>query len=274
MSALGRSVMVCLLVLGWSPLTQASMVCDAMSVCLEDDQGLRYRQAEAHIAIENWGAAIVILEAIYTETLATGSPMSLLVANNYAVALARTGQPAVAALVLERYFRRQETFGPGFTNLMRTYDHLSVNDTAGELLLQTMQPAIPPDPAYAVAPPMPTPETVQPDESELTERVDAFLASWSSGNIANYRSFYLPGRSPKRYVTYQDWLENRRARVTPDRDIRVSRKGIVFQELAADLISTEFQQTYIARNYSEVSQKRIIWRLTEGVWRIEQEESF
>jgi hypothetical protein len=60
----------------------------------------------------DWEAAIGLFAELYAHELRDEAEGNLLLANNYAVALGKIGQPELAAQILERYFKSQSGLGP------------------------------------------------------------------------------------------------------------------------------------------------------------------
>jgi hypothetical protein len=240
---------------------------------LSSAQAVKYRQAEAHISIENWQAANDMLGQLYVESLQSEASINFLVINNYAVTLAKTGRPAVAALVLEKFFKDLPGIGPGFQNLMQTYEFLAASAEPGitpavDLLLIDPGPA--PERRVVEAAPLPTNDIalITPIKSleisaalneEITSRLDQYLNTWRAGDIATYLSFYTPGHSPVNTLGYQEWQLQRRSRVRPDRAIGVSISDLQIHQGADGQVTTEFIQHYQSRYYSDTSRKKLSW---------------
>jgi len=271
-----------------STIAAEQRLCDALENCLSSAEAVRYRQAEAHISIENWQAASDILGQLYVESLQNEATISFLVINNYAVTLAKTGRPAVAALVLEKFFKELPGVGPGFQNLMQTYEFLAASAEPGitpavDLLLIDPEQGQRVAGSTAVEPVRensssglkPGSSEVNADlRGEIASRLDQYISVWNAGDISAYLSFYTPSHSPVNTLDYEEWQSQRRARVRPDRDIKITVSDLRIRQQADGDVTTEFVQDYRSRYYSDTSRKRLSWiQNIDGNWTIHHEVS-
>ncbi|MFT4714074.1 MAG: hypothetical protein ACJAVI_004613 [Candidatus Azotimanducaceae bacterium] len=271
-----------------SAIAAEKRLCDALENCLASAQAAKYRQAEAHISIENWQAANDMLGQLYVESLQSEASINFLVVNNYAVTLAKTGRPAVAALVLEKFFKDLPGIGPGFQNLMQTYEFLAASAEPGvtpavDLLL--IDPGPSPGRQVTEAAPRPTEDIALITEyrdleisavlrENIAKQLDQYLNTWRAGDIATYLSFYTPGHSPINAMGYEEWQLQRRSRVRPDRAIKVSISDLQIRHKADGQVTSEFTQNYQSRYYSDTSRKKLSWiQNIDGNWTIHHEVS-
>lgn len=264
-----------------STIAAEKRLCDALENCLSSAEAVQYQKAEAHISIENWQAANDLLGQLYVESLQNEESINFLVVNNYAVTLAKTGRPAVAALVLEKFFKDLPGVGPGFQNLMQTYEFLAASTEQGitpaiDLLLINPEPA----PRQRVSEVIQLNAEDQGSEvnaainGEITSRLDQYINTWKAGEIEAYLGFYTPDHSPIRALDYQEWQLQRRARVRPDRAIEVRISDLRIRQGTDGQVTTEFTQDYRSRYYQDTSRKKLSWILNiDGSWTIHHEVS-
>ena len=256
-------------------------LCDALGNCLSSSEAAKYRQAEAHISIENWQEANNVLGQLYVESLQKEESANFLVINNYAVTLAKTGRPAVAALVLEKFFKDLPGVGPGFQNLMQTYEFLAASTEPGitpavDLVLIDPEPV----PGGRVMEAAQAEPQVQSSEvnpalnSAISSRLNEYINAWKAGDIEAYLNFYTPDHSPVKGLGYEEWQSQRRTRVRPDRAIEVTISDLRIRQEIDGLVTTVFLQKYQSRYYSDTSRKKLSWtQNTDGSWTIYQEVS-
>ena len=269
-----------------SSVSAEEILCDALGDCLSSAEAANYHQAEAHISIENWQEANDLLGELYVEALQSEDSMNFLVLNNYAVTLAKTGRPAVAALVLEKFFKELPGVGPGFQNLMQTYEFIADSAEPGatpavDLMLIDPEPRL--ERRVSQASSFGTDELGTADldsainaalDGEITSRLHEYLNAWKTGDVSIYLGFYTPGHSPIDSLDYEDWLAQRRVRVRPDKDIELRITDLRIRHETNRQVTAEFTQDYRSIYYRDSSRKKLTWIQNDaGSWTIQHEES-
>ncbi len=269
-----------------SPGSNADVICDPQDHCLSETDSAIYLEAENNMKLANWHVALDLFGELYALELRDGTKDNFLLANNYAVALGKTGEPELAAQVLERYFKNLGGIGAGFENLMSAYEHLAMLDEAkhGRLgldlqfvsatLKRRSEPRFANNPgSNAVTAGIETPDSLDGSSKEISERLDAFLSAWSAGNIDNYLAFYAPRQSPAQGVSYENWLQQRMERVTTDRLISLQSSDLTVSRGDDGKVVTQYQQIYRSCDYEDNIRKSLTWVRMDGTWRIENERS-
>lgn len=235
----------------------------------------------ARIALERGSnnQALEILDALYAQ-----HPDQDEIANNFAVALFNDGQAAEAGIVLQSYLERHAQVGTASNNLFRVYDFLAAESYA---MLSGSEPELPKlDLLTATQAPL-TNETARatespvalrnaPDQSQseverIKQRLQGYLAAWSSGDAQAYMSFYIPERSPVRGQGFERWKEERERKIFPERDISVNADELQIMPVDESQAIAVFRQSYRASNYSDETTKQLTWLKQGGEWYIRYE---
>jgi hypothetical protein len=147
-------------------------------------------------------------------------------------------------------------------NQVVTNDEPSVAEPA-----QAVQPSE--VPAEAIVEAILTPEM----RREVQAAVDLWAAAWSDQNVEQYLGAYstdfeVPGRQSRR-----QWEGLRRSRLTRPSRIEVNLVYETFELIANNRIAVDFNQLYDSNLYSDKTNKRLILKKEEELWRIVSEQS-
>jgi adhesin transport system outer membrane protein len=110
------------------------------------------------------------------------------------------------------------------------------------------------------------------DEKKAVSRTSILTAlkgwreAWMSMNTESYIDFYS-----NNYVGKAGWKEARRKRLETAQNISLELKDIKFEMQDAQTATTSFRQEYRSALYSDIVQKTIYWKETDGKWKIVNE---
>lgn len=138
---------------------------------------------------------------------------------------------------------------------------------------QTESPAKPEiastTPESPAASPILTPEM----RKEVQAAIDLWAAAWSDQNVDQYLSAYassfeVPGRQSRR-----QWEGLRRSRLTRPSRIEVSISYETFELIAPNTVQVDFNQIYDSNLYSDKTNKRLVMKRENDLWKIASEQS-
>ena len=137
-----------------------------------------------------------------------------------------------------------------------------------------------PTPAAAAPEPSATPSTssappAAPADSgsavgSVLQQLDGWAAAWRAKDLPRYMGFYSARFEPVT-MSYDEWLAQRRTRVTKPGPIGLTLDSIRTRTLAPDTIETAFDQTYTSLDYSDKMHKVLTWRQESSQWLIQRE---
>lgn len=127
------------------------------------------------------------------------------------------------------------------------------------------------------------PDTVAASASNVTTsqqtqairaRVEQWRKAWSEGDIDAYLDAYSSSFEPAKGLSQAAWRAQRRARVTPTKNIQVAVSNVRV-ELAQDQQSARvsFHQNYRSNTYKSISRKQLSMVRVNGQWVIALETS-
>ena len=109
-----------------------------------------------------------------------------------------------------------------------------------------------------------------PVETALQE----WLKAWSDRRADDYLNFYDPRFAPLGGVDRAVWSKQRRAAIRHPNWIKVRAEQISTTEMSAEEMVVGFVQVYSASTgHRETTRKSMIWRWSDGRWRIVSEQS-
>lgn len=112
-----------------------------------------------------------------------------------------------------------------------------------------------------------TQENYQP---VIEQRLNEWTEVWSKGDIEGYLAFYATDFTPDHTTTHKQWLENRKARISPTKNILVKLSDIVITQNKDNVIAS-FKQNYQANQYKDVTSKQLVWKKIGDQWLIVKE---
>ncbi len=150
-----------------------------------------------------------------------------------------------------------------------------LDERARKLLGTTSKPAPPPLPPSTTGAAPSAPAAAQQDVppaavNSVLQQLDGWASAWRAKDLPRYMGFYSPRFEPAT-MTYDQWLAQRRVRVTKPGPIGLKLDDIRTRALAPDTIETAFEQTYTSQDYSDRMQKVLTWRQESTQWLIQRE---
>jgi hypothetical protein len=111
---------------------------------------------------------------------------------------------------------------------------------------------------------------IAPVETALQE----WLNAWSDRRVEDYLNFYDPRFAPLGGVGRVVWSKQRRAAIRRPNWVKVRADQISTTEMSAEEVVVGFVQVYSASTgHRETTRKSMIWRWSDGRWRIVSEQS-
>jgi tetratricopeptide (TPR) repeat protein len=118
--------------------------------------------------------------------------------------------------------------------------------------------------------PEPTLVNFANQETRLIESVKAWAQAWSDKDFAAYTGFYTPQYRAK-FESHQQWLEQRRNRITRPGTINVKVSDIQIKWRSEDRAFIDFKQAFDSPRYSDRVKKRLGFNLIGSEWKITEE---
>jgi len=115
--------------------------------------------------------------------------------------------------------------------------------------------------------PEPTLVNFANQETRLIESVKAWAQAWSDKDFAAYTGFYTPQYRAK-FESHQQWLEQRRNRITRPGTINVEVSDIQIKWRSEDRAFIDFKQAFDSPRYSDRVKKRLGFNLIGSEWKI------
>ena len=115
--------------------------------------------------------------------------------------------------------------------------------------------------------PEPTLVNFANQETRLIESVKAWAQAWSDKDFAAYTGFYTPQYRTK-FESHQQWLEQRRNRITRPGTINVEVSDIQIKWRSEDRAFIDFKQAFDSPRYSDRVKKRLGFNLIGSEWKI------
>lgn len=101
----------------------------------------------------------------------------------------------------------------------------------------------------------------------------SWVSAWADGDFEGYLSHYTTGRSPRSDMTREEWEAHRRARISPDQDIKIDLKLESMGLEDSGIYDVVFVQHYRSETYSDQVRKRLFLLPEAGKFRIFKEEA-
>jgi outer membrane protein, adhesin transport system len=156
---------------------------------------------------------------------------------------------------------------------VETTPRSELDERARKLLGSVPAPATPTAPATpptsSVTPAAPSPDAGAAVSSVL-QQLDGWAAAWRAKDLPRYMGFYSARFEPTT-MSYDEWLAQRRVRVTKPGPIGLKLDAIRTRALTPDTIETAFEQTYTSLDYSDKMSKVLTWRQESAQWLIQRE---
>ncbi len=125
-----------------------------------------------------------------------------------------------------------------------------------------------------VAEPPPAQPPVAPSVARaLTARADAWAAAWASQDTDRYLAFYAPDFRPADDSSHDDWVAQRRQRLTRPAFIKLVVEDIQVLDEGTGSPSTVFSQSYTSNTFEDTVTKSLTWHRIDDRWLIVAERS-
>lgn len=106
----------------------------------------------------------------------------------------------------------------------------------------------------------------------VRDRLYAWVAAWQAKDVDAYVKFYDQSFSPAG-VTREKWLDNRSRLLRKEGPIQIRISNEKPRVISANSVEITFNQSYSSTNFSDSTQKTLLWKRVGGVWVITQEKS-
>jgi len=97
--------------------------------------------------------------------------------------------------------------------------------------------------------------------------------SWARGDFDTYARAYSERFKSGRYPTKAQWLKSRKSTVFKAQDVTIKLNNIQVKIGPKGLAEATFQLYYSSRNLNQNSRVRLKFRMENGAWRIQSEET-
>jgi len=117
-----------------------------------------------------------------------------------------------------------------------------------------------------------TEEKLQCHSAEVKGFLRSWAKAWGEGDIDTYLSLYTTARSPRNDLTRQEWVQHRRARIGPSKEIELNLKLESMGLEDSGIFDVIFLQQYRSASYQDEVRKRLFLLREDGELRIWKEE--
>lgn len=109
------------------------------------------------------------------------------------------------------------------------------------------------------------------DVAAVESAINNWAQAWSKGDAASYITYYEPTfRLGK--MSHNQWIANRKQRISPAENIQVKLSNIVVTPSKTDgTIIAYFKQNYHAKQYQDNTSKQLVWKKVGEKWFIKKE---
>ena len=107
----------------------------------------------------------------------------------------------------------------------------------------------------------------------IREFLRQWVIAWGDGDIESYLMLYSEMRSPIDSLTRNQWVQNRRERIGPDKDIEINLKLESMGLEDSGIFDVVFVQHYRSSDYRDQVRKRLFLLREAGELRIWKEEN-
>jgi outer membrane protein, adhesin transport system len=108
---------------------------------------------------------------------------------------------------------------------------------------------------------------------EVLSLLQAWAKAWSAKDYARYRGYYAEFFRGDGYRNTTDWETVRRKRLNKPGDITIMLDALNARPLNEKDVIVDFVQRYQSADHSDMTKKQMLWRRTEGSWKIVREST-
>ena len=109
------------------------------------------------------------------------------------------------------------------------------------------------------------------DRDTVLTQVQAWAQAWSDKDYARYRAFYAEDFRGDGFRNTPEWEATRRMRLNKPGAVSVALDALNARPLSAAEVMVDFVQRYTSADFSGLARKQLLWRHTEGGWKITRE---
>ena len=125
-------------------------------------------------------------------------------------------------------------------------------------------------PAPAAEPPATTTRPADKAIDDVTQRVHAWAAAWSTKDVDRYLAFYDSAYAPPG-SSHAAWVEQRKRRLGKDGPIEVRIESLKVAATGPNTVEVSFDQAYTSLDYRDHVAKTQVWSRSGEQWRIVSE---
>lgn len=125
----------------------------------------------------------------------------------------------------------------------------------------------------AATPPPPVTVDIEAIKASIAKVTNDWAATWSKGDANAYIAFYKATYSPDKNTTHKQWLENRKQRISPAKNIQVKISDVVItaDKSSPDTMLATFKQSYQSNQHKDYTSKQLVWKKSGNQWLIDKE---
>ena len=117
-----------------------------------------------------------------------------------------------------------------------------------------------------------TEEQLQCQSVEIKDFLRRWVRAWGQGDITTYLSLYTTVRSPRDDLSREEWIEHRRARIGPGKEVELNLKLESLGLEDSGIFDVVFRQHYQSAAFKDEVRKRLFLVREDGEIRIWKEE--
>jgi hypothetical protein len=117
-----------------------------------------------------------------------------------------------------------------------------------------------------------TEEKLQCHSAEVKDFLRRWVRAWGEGDIDTYLSLYTTAKSPRDDLTREEWIQHRRARIGPGKEVELNLKLESMGLEDSGIFDVIFLQQYRSAAYQDEVRKRLFLLREGGELRIWKEE--
>ena len=102
-----------------------------------------------------------------------------------------------------------------------------------------------------------TEEKLQCHSGEVKDFLRRWVRAWGDGDIETYLSLYTTARSPREDLTREEWIQHRRARIGPGKEIELNLKLESMGLEDSGIFDVIFMQQYRSAAFQDEVRKRL-----------------
>ncbi len=105
----------------------------------------------------------------------------------------------------------------------------------------------------------------------VADALEGWRRAWSAQDVDAYLRHYADDFRPVSGLSHEQWVAQRRVRLTRPRFIEVTLSDLRIEPVSDDRVITTFRQRYRSNLIDDTVRKRLVWHRRDGRWVIVQE---